>query len=67
MDEMEEVKCDIKDHEKRIRKLEINEATVLANLESLTKSVDELVSWLKVIVIGTCASGVGFIIWYIQQ
>lgn len=67
MEEIEEVKGDIKDHETRIRNLEINESTIIANMQNLTESVNELVWWLKAIVLGTCSVGIGFIIWYIQK
>ena len=67
MEDIEEVKCGIKDHETRIQKLEINDATTGEKILGLTKSVDQLVSWLKIIVCGACATGTGFIIWYIQK
>lgn len=55
------------DHGKRIRTLEVSDAKMLQRIESLTKSIEELVSWLKVAVIGICGLGVGFILWYIQN
>ena len=62
-----EVKEKLDNHEGRLQDLEKNEREIFVKIENLTKSVDELVSWLKAIVIGTCASGIGFIIWYIQK
>jgi hypothetical protein len=57
----------VKDHEKRIVKLEINDATMGEKISGLTDSVKDLVWWLKAVVVGFIGTGVGFFIWYIQS
>lgn len=62
-----EVTKRLDEHEKRITILEISDATMSEKIDNLTDSIKELVSWLKVAVIGICGLGVGFILWYIQN
>lgn len=57
----------VNDHEKRIGKLEINDATMGEKICGLTDSVKDLVWWLKVFIVGFIGTGLGFIIWYIQK
>lgn len=64
---IDDVHDTLENHEERIRGLEISDATMGQKIEHLTKSIEELIWWLKTIVIGACATGTGFIIWYIQK
>lgn len=66
-DRHEEIQDCLNDHGKRITKLEISDATILQKIENLTKSIQELVSWLKIGILGVAGAGAGFIIWYIQS
>jgi len=66
-DRHDEVVNQFKDHEGRIKKLEISDATMGQKLENLTDSVKDLVGWLKALVVAMIATGGGFIIWYIQS
>lgn len=62
----EVINC-INDHDKRIRNLEISDATIIQILDSLRQSIQELVGWLKIGILGLAGTGAGFIIWYIQN
>lgn len=55
------------DHGKRIRELEISDATILQKIENLTDSIKELINWIKLAVLALAGTGTGFIIWYIQS
>lgn len=66
-DRHEEVVTQVKDHEVRIHNLEISDATMGENLKNLTKQLENLVGWIKALVISMLATGGGFIIWYIQS
>lgn len=64
---MDELTRRVENHEGRIRKLEINDATMGEKISNLTDSVKDLVWWLKAFVLGMIGTGITFIIWYIQQ
>ena len=55
------------DHSIRIRKLELTDATLLANFNSLTQSIKEVVWWLKLGIVSIMSISIGFIVWYIQS
>ncbi len=55
------------DYGKRIRELEISDATILQKIENLTDSIKELINWIKLAVLAMAGTGTGFIIWYIQS
>ena len=63
----EEIKEQLKDHEKRIVALEKSDAEFAIRLENLIKKIDELTGWIKALVVTLITSGVGFVIWYIQS
>lgn len=62
----EEIVNSLSDHSKRIRQLEISDATILQKIENLTDSIKELINWIKLAVLAMAGTGAGFIIWYIQ-
>lgn len=64
MDEMRET---VKDHERRIVALEKADAEFAIRLENLVEKIESLTSWIKALVLSIVATGVGFIIWYIQN
>lgn len=64
MDEMRET---VKDHERRIVALEKADAEFAIRLENLVEKIESLTSWIKALVLSIVATGVGFIIWYIQS
>ena len=54
-------------HEKRIGKLEINDAKMGEKIENLIKKLDSLTSWIKALVMVFAASFISFFFWYIQN
>ena len=63
----EEVKEQLRDHEKRIIALEKSDAEFAIKLENLLEKIDNLTGWIKALVVSIIGTGVGFIIWYIQS
>ena len=63
----EEIKEQLRDHEKRIIALEKADAEFAIRLQNLIEKIDSLTSWIKALVISIISTGVGFIIWYIQS
>jgi hypothetical protein len=61
-----EVKEQLRDHEKRIVKLEKTDAEFTIKFDHLCKQLEQLTSWIKALVVSIISSGVGFVIWYIQ-
>ena len=63
----EEVREQLRDHEKRIVALEKSDAEFAIKLENLLEKIDNLTGWIKALVVSIITTGVGFIIWYIQS
>ena len=63
----EELKDQLKDHEKRIVALEKSDAEFAIRLQNLIEKIDSLTGWIKALVVSIVGTGVGFIIWYIQS
>ena len=63
----EEVKDQIRDHEKRIITLEKSDAEFAIRLQNLIEKIDSLTGWIKVLVVSIITTGVSFVIWYIQS
>ena len=63
----EEIKEQLKDHEKRIVALEKSDAEFVIRLDHLLEKIESLTSWIKGLVFSIITVGVGFIIWYIQS
>ena len=55
------------DHEKRISKLELSDATMNEKLIKLFKKIDELTGWIKALVFVSSTTLLGFFIWSIQN
>lgn len=64
---MQEVKGQLREHERRIASLEKTDAEFAIRLENLIEKIDSLTSWIKALVVSVIGTGVGFIIWYIQS
>ncbi len=62
-----EVKDTLRDHEKRIVKLEKTDAEFTIKFDHLCKQLEQLTSWIKALVAAIISSGIGFVIWYIQS
>jgi len=63
----EELRDQLRDHEKRIAALEKADAEFAIRLQNLIEKIDSLTSWIKALVVSIITTGVGFIIWYIQS
>jgi septal ring factor EnvC (AmiA/AmiB activator) len=63
----QEVKDQLRDHEKRIVALEKANAEFAIRLQNLIEKIDSLTGWIKALVVSIIGTGVGFIIWYIQS
>ena len=63
----QEVKDQLRDHEKRIVALEKANAEFAIRLQNLIEKIENLTGWIKALVISIIGTGVGFIIWYIQS
>ena len=57
----------LKEHGKRLDRIEQESAEFRVHIKNLCKKIDELTSWLKALVIAIIGSFGGFIIWYIQS
>lgn len=64
---MDEIRETVKEHERRIVALEKADAEFAIRLENLIEKIDSLTSWIKALVVSIVGTGVGFIVWYIQQ
>jgi len=63
----QEVREQLRDHEKRIVALEKANAEFAVRLQNLIEKIENLTGWIKALVISIIGTGVGFIIWYIQS
>jgi hypothetical protein len=63
----EELKDQLKDHEKRIVALEKADAEFAIRLQNLIEKIENLTGWIKALVVSIVGTGVGFIVWYIQS
>jgi hypothetical protein len=63
----QEVKEQLRDHEKRIVALEKSDAEFAIRLQNLIEKIDSLTGWIKALVVSIISTGVGFVIWYIQS
>lgn len=63
----EELREQVRDHERRIAALEKADAEFAIRLENLCKKLEELTGWIKALVISIITTGMGFVIWYIQS
>ena len=63
----QEVREQLRDHEKRIVALEKSDAEFAIRLQNLIEKIENLTGWIKALVVSIVGTGVGFIIWYIQS
>lgn len=57
----------LKEHGKRLDKIEQDSAEFRVHIQNLCKKIDELTGWLKALVLALIGTFGGFIIWYIQS
>ena len=57
----------IKDHDKRLDKIEQESAEFRVHIKNLCAKIDDLTGWIKALVIAILGTFGAFIIWYIQS
>ena len=57
----------LKEHGKRLDKLEQESAEFRVHIQNLCKKIDELTSWIKALIVTMLGTFGSFIIWYIQS
>ena len=57
----------LNDHAERLRVLETSDARQSVMIEQLCEKLDNLISWMKALLIAWITSMGGFVIWYIQS
>lgn len=67
MDEQDRIERRLNDHAERIRALETSDARQSVMIEQLCSKLDNLISWMKALLVAWATGMGGFIIWYIQS
>ena len=57
----------LKEHGRRLDKIEQESAEFRVHIQNLCKKIDELTSWIKALIVAMLGTFGGFIIWYIQS
>ncbi len=57
----------LKEHGKRLDKIEQDGAEFRVHIKNLCKKIDELTGWIKALVFALLGTFGGFVIWYIQS
>jgi hypothetical protein len=57
----------LKEHGKRLDKIEQDGAEFRVHIKNLCQKIDELTGWIKALVLAILGAFGGFIIWYIQS
>ncbi len=66
-DRHEEIIDRLDSHGKRIGLLEVSDAEMKADLKNLIKQVERLISTINKFTFALLGTGIGFIIWFIQN
>ena len=57
----------LKEHGRRLDKIERESAEFRVHIQNLCKKIDELTNWIKALILAMIGTFGGFIIWYIQS
>lgn len=57
----------LKEHGRRLDKIEQETAEFRIHIQNLCKKIDELTGWIKWLIVAITSTGAGFLIWYIQS
>ena len=57
----------LKEHGRRLDRIEQESAEFRVHIENLCRKIDELTGWLKALVLAIIGTFGGFVIWYIQS
>lgn len=67
MDRYEEMTNRLNNHSDRLKQLEISDARTGEKIQSLIEKIENLMTWIKALVMLGITSFVGFFFWYIQN
>ena len=57
----------IKEHDKRLDKIEQETAEFRIHIQNLCKKIDELTGWIKWLIVTIAGTAIGFVVWYVQS
>lgn len=57
----------LKEHGRRLDRIEQESAEFRVHIQNLCKKIDELTSWIKALIVAMLGTFGGFVIWYIQS
>jgi len=57
----------LREHGRRLDKIEQDTAEFRVHIKNLCSKIDELTSWIKALVLAITGTFGGFVIWYIQS
>lgn len=57
----------LREHGKRLDKIEQEAAEFRTNIKNLCSKIDELTGWIKALILAMLSTFGGFVIWYIQS
>jgi len=57
----------LKEHGRRLDKIEQESAEFRVHIQNLCKKIDELTNWIKALIVAMLGTFGGFVIWYIQN
>lgn len=57
----------LKEHGRRLDRIEQESAEFRVHIKNLCKKIDELTNWLKALIVAMIGTFGGFVIWYIQS
>ena len=57
----------LKEHGRRLDRIEQESAEFRVHIKNLCKKIDELTNWLKALILAMIGTFGGFVVWYIQS
>jgi len=57
----------LREHDRRLDKIEQDSATFREQIRNLCSKIDELTGWIKALILAIIGTFGGFIVWYIQS
>lgn len=57
----------LREHDRRLDKIEQDSAAFREQIKNLCSKIDELTGWIKALVLAIIGTFGGFVIWYIQS
>lgn len=57
----------LREHDRRLDKMEQDSATFREQIRNLCSKIDELTGWIKALILAMLGTFGGFVVWYIQS